>query len=166
MQVLYDPTDGHPESLSIDWDTDAVDEESGYVVERITPGDAPPPSANPEQLIAFDEARALWEAQAPETYTMTLTRGCECLGGTWTILGHAGEPVGGIVPRGDDIGMPTVDGLFDEIDRALLGDEPAATLDVTYDPALGYPAKLSIDWIEDAIDDEVTYTVSDVQPAG
>lgn len=52
-----------------------------------------------------------------------------------------------------------IDGLFDAL-RATLDDDPAS-VDVTYDPELGFPAMVSVDPIENAVDDEWSWTVSD-----
>lgn len=52
----------------------------------------------------------------------------------------------------------TVEKLFDAIQDAIKRDADEVT--VTYDPALGYPSNISIDFEEMAIDDEITFVVS------
>ncbi|MGH7616815.1 MAG: DUF6174 domain-containing protein, partial [Gemmatimonadaceae bacterium] len=55
---------------------------------------------------------------------------------------------------------PTIKDLFDIIDQEIA--RPASQLEVTYDPALGYPTQIIVDPIANAVDDEFTYTVSSV----
>jgi hypothetical protein len=52
----------------------------------------------------------------------------------------------------------TIDELFKLIENAR---ENADKLDVEYDRKLGYPTVVEIDYIKEAIDDEVTYRVHD-----
>lgn len=42
-------------------------------------------------------------------------------------------------------------------------DRHADVVDVTYDPELGYPQEIHVDWDETAIDDEMDYWASNVQ---
>jgi hypothetical protein len=55
-------------------------------------------------------------------------------------------------------GYPTVEGLFDTIRDGL---DRAGSIDVTYDAARGFPTRMAIDWVKNAVDDEITYTVSE-----
>lgn len=55
--------------------------------------------------------------------------------------------------------VDTIEELFDLIGAALSGK--AAHVDVTYDPVLGYPRRISIDHLKGAVDDEIEYTVTD-----
>ena len=55
----------------------------------------------------------------------------------------------------------TIEDLFDRIQEAI--DSHAALLRVTYNRDLGYPENIYIDQIENAVDEEVTYTVSNFQ---
>ena len=50
----------------------------------------------------------------------------------------------------------TVEGLFSLAAEAL---KDADKVTVTYDPNLGIPVSIDIDWIELAIDDEISYHV-------
>lgn len=56
----------------------------------------------------------------------------------------------------------TVEDLFAVIADALR--EKADELDVEYHPEFGYPTHISIDFYEDAVDDEIGYTASNLQP--
>lgn len=55
----------------------------------------------------------------------------------------------------------TIDRIFLNLEADLAGkaDEVA----VTYDPAYGYPTSISIDRIKEAVDDEVSYFVTDFE---
>ena len=56
----------------------------------------------------------------------------------------------------------TLDELDALVDCAL---REAADVQVTYDPTYGFPSEVSIDWIEDAVDDEISYTVTEYSPS-
>lgn len=51
----------------------------------------------------------------------------------------------------------SVEGLLALIDSAAA--RPAAVLNVTYHPSLGYPQSMYIDWVQNMADDEFGYTV-------
>jgi hypothetical protein len=53
----------------------------------------------------------------------------------------------------------TIDRLFAELESATASVE-AGDINVTYDEALGFPTEASIDYIKEAIDDELYVTVS------
>ena len=57
--------------------------------------------------------------------------------------------------------VPTIDDLFDEIGDALEGTAFSVIAD--YDADMGYPTNVEIDYIENAIDDEMAFTVSSFQ---
>lgn len=66
-------------------------------------------------------------------------------------------------PYDGDPFMPvTVDGLFAAIDDAIERD--AARIDARYDPQLGYPLEIAIDFSERIADEEVSYFASDLTP--
>jgi hypothetical protein len=56
----------------------------------------------------------------------------------------------------------TIDLLFAELEADLAGAADKVT--VTYDPTYGFPVDMTIDYIEEAIDDELYLTVSDFEP--
>ena len=49
----------------------------------------------------------------------------------------------------------TVEGLFDYIQAAI--DKKAHSVNVAYDPELGYPTSVDVDYIEHAVDDEIRF---------
>lgn len=112
------------------------------------------------------DARGRWARNGYASYDLTLRQLCFCgfvepvrievRNGekAATLIAATGEPL----PY--PIEFPTVSGLFAIIEDAL--DRDAHELDVTYHPDLGYPVEIAIDYIENAVDDEVTWRVSSV----
>ena len=123
--------------------------------------------AGSREPAAFSEARARWSAAGVDNYAMTLERSCFCpeeYRGPFAVSVRDGAVVS--VQFGVDA-LPTdravtIDGLFDLIADAYRRD--AARVDVAYDPALGYPTRIAIDYLEQAADEEVGYTVSGFRP--
>jgi len=77
------------------------------------------------------------------------------------VLAVALAGAGCTVPRTPSPFVPlTVLALFAKVEDAI--DRDADRLDVRYDPRLGYPLEIAIDFIERAIDDEVTYTAAEL----
>jgi hypothetical protein len=52
----------------------------------------------------------------------------------------------------------TIDRLFSELDAVLNGDADEVT--VTYDATYGFPSQINIDYIKEAVDDELYLSVS------
>jgi len=128
------------------------------------------PSAQPDRLAALAAAEALWRAEGPSAYRFTITL-------SWFIPPERRGPFTFFVRDGkvaeawrgkaqlslDDpeIGQAphTVPELFAAI-RELAG---AAKLEVRFDPAYGFPAKLEADVMANAIDDEGGFVVTDFE---
>lgn len=55
----------------------------------------------------------------------------------------------------------TVDGLFDEVQRAI--DSHAAEIVADYDGTFGYPTSLDIDFLSSVIDEEVSFRASELR---
>jgi hypothetical protein len=122
----------------------------------------PSTQGEPEDL---DSARNAWRQLGNSDYDMTLFRGCFCIG--------AGEMT--VFVRGDSVAaiqqterqwqssndwwqyIPTVNGLFALIAEA---EADAYSVEAEYHPQLGYPTSVTIDWIKDAVDDEIFYSVA------
>lgn len=125
----------------------------------------------PGDLDDLREARALWVSQGITDYAYVLQRGCFC---TLESIGPVTITVrGGVVeslvyvPSGEPVTMggelwPTMNGLFDLIERAV--DGGADEVATVFHADLGYPLTAEIDYIEQAIDDELTLTVSSFTP--
>jgi hypothetical protein len=113
-------------------------------------------------------SRDRWAQTGLADYQYTITRGCYCppeTVGPVVVEVRAGQVVsrryaGGsaVDPRFADL-FVTVPGLFDLIEEAI--SRPAAAVSVKYHPTLGYPESIGIDWLAGAMDDEVSYRVSD-----
>ena len=114
-------------------------------------------------------ARQRWVRERPAAYRYTLTRSCFCgfvgpveieVRGDSVVARRSpnGEP-----PVGPQVAssFPSVDGLFRIVGDAI--DRKAASLDAAYDPRLGYPSRISIDYDRQIADDEIVYTVSAFQ---
>ena len=117
-------------------------------------------------------AERLWNRSGvgARSYTMQQRRVCFCLdgdmffeitvsGGTISRVVHAstGEPL----PASFHARFRTVEALFAEIQAAT---GRGVLTGVEYDPTLGYPARVSLDPIPAAADDEVTYITRNVLP--
>lgn len=69
-----------------------------------------------------------------------------------------GEPVPGeYFTRADNI-----DKLFDVVQDAI--SRKADQILVSYDSSLGYPARIHIDFVKQAVDDEIVYDISSLTP--
>ena len=117
----------------------------------------------PERELQF--ARHRWAQQHPASYSLTVANWCYCLPastGPVVVVVRAGQvesrhyvSSGDPVPSAYAEHFPTVEGLFTRIDDAL--SRHPATLEVDYDPNLGYPTRIAIDFDLRMADDEVTY---------
>jgi hypothetical protein len=123
-----------------------------------------------DEATALALSRARWFNYGFTDYQFTIARGCECLPEmTGPVLV---EVRGGVVAERRYISGTSVDpqysdlftavpGLFDLIDEALRRD--AAGLAVRYNAAFGYPESIQIDWVAGAVDDEVSYHITDFE---
>jgi len=57
--------------------------------------------------------------------------------------------------------MPTIDRIFSELETDING--AADEVVVKYDPTYGFPTEASIDFIKEAIDDELYLTLSNFE---
>ena len=111
--------------------------------------------------------RARWAARVPLAYRYTVRVGCFCPseltqpvevevrdGAVAAIVGASTrQPVR--ASQFDD--AAPIEQLFVAIQRAI--DQGADRVSVEYDPDFGYPRSIAIDYLRNAIDDEVTYTI-------
>lgn len=125
-------------------------------------------------LFRTELAEAQWAAGAPARYRMTLQVGCgECLpdmaravrleverapDGTETVTSRVYVDTGEPVSEQLAANFPSVSGLHQLVRDAMAAR--ASRLDVTYHPSLGYPAAISIDYHQQMVDDEVSYSVT------
>lgn len=118
------------------------------------------------QADALADARARWEAAGPEAYVFEFTRSCFCgpdilrpleirvVEGdvTAAVYADTGLPVDDPTRE-----IPTIDDLFAEIEDAIQRD--AFRLEAEYDPVLGFPTEVAIDYLEMAVDEEMAFEV-------
>ncbi len=113
-------------------------------------------------------ARATWTANRPASYDYTLALSCFCghevrrpvliaVTGT-TVMSRTYADDGSPYPAQFAASFPSIDGLFDLLVDAKARN--AARADVTYNPTLGYPVQISLDYRTQVADDELFYTVS------
>jgi len=115
---------------------------------------------------SVSDHRAKFEAQYGRSYSFNVMRGCFCVNGGehWVQVGdgqvvfalrvYDNQPV-----LADQLEwLETMDEVFDMIERA---ETEADRLEITWSDE-GYPAEFFIDWIEEAVDDEMGMTISNV----
>ena len=107
-------------------------------------------AAGPERDLAA--ARARWAQRGPASYQLTVARSCECLPEmsepvlvtvtNGAVEARSYERTGSPVePRYAPL-FPSVEGLFASIDSAR--QRGSRSLDVRYDPTLGYPVRIAV----------------------
>lgn len=118
------------------------------------------------------EQRELWESMGVTDYTYELTYHCFCVTTTTVpvlVTVVDGEVVSAVYaesfgdisegdPVPDDYEARTIDELFDLAREAL---READAVEITYDATWGFPSVIDIDYIQDAIDDELTVFARD-----
>ena len=122
------------------------------------------------EIEALEAARARWDRSGPGAYTFVLRRSCFC--GSPFLRPVRIDVVDGavIAAEYEDDGQPinvplsevdTVVDLFDEIQDAF--DRDAHQVLAEYDEAMGYPKSVSIDYILEAIDEEMAFSVLELE---
>ncbi|KRF17140.1 hypothetical protein ASG90_07400 [Nocardioides sp. Soil797] len=111
------------------------------------------------------DARQAWRNSGIASYQWRYERFCYCPEVKMAIEVVDGRAVGvQNAARGGDPSDPTVktmEDLFDAVEAAL---RDADEVHVTYDPQTGAVRRLSVDHVENAIDDEYSYLVKRVDP--
>ena len=114
---------------------------------------------------------AVWEEPAAYTYTLESTQGERALIGRFKVTvrdGEVAEAVGlddsarRLVAQSPDQ-VPTIGDLLDELDQARQEKADKAEAEHAAD---GHPERITIDWLENAIDDEASYVITDYAPKG
>jgi len=114
--------------------------------------------------------RRIWDAGNTGNYTFSLLRGCFCVyGGPFdiTVLDNQIVDVSrplpyepATVPAEDYQYFQTIDDLFDILASAYRTGADDVSVDYS---DRGNPSLISIDYLKNAVDDEVSYTVSELQ---
>lgn len=112
--------------------------------------------------------RAAWAEWSNGTYSFAVFRGCFCAWGgqMWiqvvddeivaAFITERNEPV----PSEHLVDLHTIEDIFDMVERA---EREAAELEVEWANE-GYPSRVFIDWIKEAVDDEIRLEISGVVP--
>ena len=117
--------------------------------------------------------RLIWEASGIEDYAFVLQWACFCdaeMAGPALITVASGEvesatyTLDGQPVTKAFMGAYAFDGLFDFLQSAV--DMPADSIEVSYDPSLGYPTNAYVDYYFGALDDEMGFTVSEYVAEG
>jgi len=126
------------------------------------------PTAPERQLQA---ARLKWERTRPAAYAITIARYCFCAPGGGPVIVSVRDGVvesrtyvnsGAAVAPTDADYFPTVDGLFEVIEDARR--QGADAINATYDPTRGFPVVISIDYVREIADEELSYRTTNFQP--
>lgn len=166
IDVEYDGDLGFPRSISADPVPDAVDDEFGYVIDDLVVG------RHAELRAEIAAQRAKWAAQRIDDYQLTFSRVCFCApeGAGLVVLSVledepvellyflSGDPV---APEWQSV-FPTVHGLFDFLEDAI--DRGAEQIDVDFDPDLGLPTSVRVDYRIAAADEEIGYEIEKLLP--
>ena len=120
-----------------------------------------PPNPKGPLMAEFDRNLATWQASGITRYAFTYTPSCFCPLIAHLVVGDASEiRIDGIAMDGSvapPIGAPVgVDGLFEEVRRAIKGDRAT----IAYDGSTGVPLSLDSDPFANAVDDEHSFRVT------
>jgi hypothetical protein len=124
--------------------------------------------AAPDERARLEQARAAWAAAGPDSYSFELTRSCECRpDGRLLVMVQNGVVTGAEYPEDSRpveptllTYLPAIPDLFDLIEAAL--DRNAVSFTARYDPELGFPTFVAIDYSATIADDELTLSVSNL----
>jgi hypothetical protein len=161
--VVYDVDGGYPTSVNVDYDEEIADEELSIVVDYLGPVG--------EWKSDLDQGQSTWEAIGVVTYTYVYQRSSQSedssLPMTVEVVDNmvvnvipsiSGEPEEATERQGSDDTIPTIDGLFEEIQDAI--DSNAFRVVVQYDEQLGYPTSIFIDYDEFLADEELSISAT------
>ena len=113
----------------------------------------------------LEDAEQRWADAAIDAYTYELTWRCFCpAGGVPVAIEVQGGEVVAATPAEplDEVPDDTVPDLFAIVSDAI-ASEPDS-LDVTYDATLGYPTRLDVDPMVNALDEEYGFEARDLAP--
>ena len=113
-------------------------------------------------VLTLRAARARWVSSGIDSYEITVRRVCYCefvdpvriKVENGVVVSRTVASTGEPLPATYADLYPDVPGLFAIVERAVTD---ADDFDTTFDATYGFPAEISIDWVENAVDDEVIY---------
>lgn len=123
---------------------------------------------------ALQQNQDKWEGQNIDHYRFTVVASCFCIfaGSEATYEVQNGQVVNESIKAaperdfdpaaGSEFYQPynTIEKVFDYLEKA---SNEADQITVEYDPTYGFPANVSVDWIQQAADDEVYLTLSNFE---
>lgn len=121
----------------------------------------------------FESARQKWQEADVSHYRFNLNLSCFCAFAEnmpLIIEVRDGEVVSMEYQNGNEIEntnleffqqYATIERIFEELEKALGGEADQVT--ITYDETYGFPTQADIDFVEQAIDDELYLTISDFE---
>ncbi len=130
-------------------------------------------SCSPQARSELAAARSRWQAAGISHYRFNLGVGCFCPytqkmplnievmdGRVVSMQFKDGSPVSASEQKIFEE-YQTIEALFDFTEGAI---GKADEIQVAYDPTYGFPVRVNIDYIKQAVDDELMLSVSDFQP--
>lgn len=132
----------------------------------------PPPPLDPEAFVTdttragLEHYRARWDEAGVAAYRFRFTRSCFCTSealGPFEVVVRGGEVASveflgtGDRTEAERFGRLTVAELFEIVGDAFGNN--AAYVSVSYEPALGLPAIVTIDYVAGVVDDELRLTL-------
>ena len=163
LNVNYHATLGYPTGIGSDIMYNVIDDESGVILTNykpISPDASPAPTPTPahEALAELARAMALWESNGSDDYTIEVARAG--IGyGSFSVTVRDGE-LSSITPVGEVYGRPhsarvasrevcgfgctpTIEGLFEQIERQMGFSRLSRWVHATYDSHYGYPTAVA-----------------------
>ncbi|WP_405590354.1 DUF6174 domain-containing protein [Streptomyces sp. NBC_01092] len=116
------------------------------------------------------ETPVSWREPDSYAYTLRSSEGERSLIGSFRITVRDGGVVKAVglddsgrrVVEDDPDAVPTIGELLDELEQARRDHADTAEAEYAAD---GHPERITLDWMENAIDDEALYAISDYAPA-
>jgi len=172
VDVEYYGEFGYPRSYIFNEPELPVD--GGFIL-TVTEFEPDPTPVDSQPRRQFEAALGMWRAADLSDYDYSFTRGCFCpeefvgpyavtvLENRVAAASFQGTDLFDIdileIGRYEEI-VKTVDDVFAEIELAL---READSFTAEYHPVLGYPTSVYIDWIANAADEEVGYTIRNLR---
>ena len=104
----------------------------------------------------------------PASYAYTLTQSCFCIySGPVRVTVADGRVVSVVALSDQDVPQDQIDAIGQTLVEltalAVRAEREADDVEVRYHPTYGFPTRLDIDWVREAVDDEAVYTAADFE---
>jgi Family of unknown function (DUF6174) len=131
-----------------------------------TPASAETSEPDDQRMVELHDRRSRWDEAQPASYRFRVAAQCFCLE-TFTrprtITVDDGQVVAEDPAPSDDADPERVLTIDDLFDRARIAIDNADAVEIVYDNDFDFPSTIAIDDMLDAIDDEITYVVTDFE---